>query len=164
MAQCSTRKASPDKALEFVGPEIQNFCLYSKGCCYSPWQGWVRPTEINSSPKMPWKIWRQTAWQLAPFPAPAHFPSNPISAAQCFQLGRPSLQSLAPLLLKPSQRPCQHLSLHSPPDLHQPSSPSFLPGDHQAPWGRGAAPTQDSTEQQRNEERGEEGTRTLGCL
>lgn len=88
----------------------------------SPWQGLAGSAELTPTPlRMPQKPGR------APSPAPAHFPPNPISTAQCFQLPRPSLQSpAAPSLRNPPKGPAAS-EFPSPagPRIQQP--PSFLP-------------------------------------
>lgn len=64
--------------------------------------------------------------QPAPSPAPAHFPPNPISTAQCFQLPRPSLQSpAAPSLQNPPKGPAAS-EFPSPAGLWT-QQPSFSP-------------------------------------
>lgn len=64
--------------------------------------------------------------QPAPSPAPAHFPPNPISTAQCFQLPRPSLQSpAAPSLRNPPKGPAAS-EFPSPAGLWT-QQPSFSP-------------------------------------
>jgi hypothetical protein len=106
LAGAMPRERGSIRVMECVDPG-REILAFSKEWTCSPLArpGMACRTDLHPS-RMLWKVESRQPAIRAPSPAPAHFPPNPISTAQCFQLPRPSLQSsMAPPPQNPPKGP-----------------------------------------------------------